>query len=147
MPFVKWKTVKNLMLAQINVKITPTVHNCHSQYTWSEFCLTIDTKTINPNQIQLRGFDPLLLFFMNEIKNVSYSFSSSVIEYNSNENLLKAWSRARFFKNQHYVLSWYEENLTQLETYCIFLCPVEKGGILFCNFRSVGMLVGMSVGR
>ena len=38
----------------------------------------------------LRGFDPLLLFFMNEIKIVSYSFSSSVIEYNSNEKLLKA---------------------------------------------------------
>ena len=35
----------------------------------------------------LRGFDPLLLFFMNEIKIVSYSFSSSVIEYNSNEKL------------------------------------------------------------
>ena len=38
----------------------------------------------------LRGFDPLLLFFMNEIKIVSYSFSSSVIEYNSNEKLLEA---------------------------------------------------------
>ena len=42
------------------------------------------------NQNVLRGFDPLLLFFMNEIKIVSYSFSSSVIEYNSNEKLLKA---------------------------------------------------------
>ena len=62
---------------------------------------------------KLRGFDPLLLFFMNEIKIVSYSFSSSVIEYNSNEKLLKAWSGARFYKNQHYVLSRYEENLTQ----------------------------------
>ena len=30
------------------------------------------------------------LFSMNEIKIVSYSFSSSVIEYNSNEKLLKA---------------------------------------------------------
>ena len=38
----------------------------------------------------LRGFDPLLLCFLNEIKIVSYSFSSSVIEYNSNEKLLKA---------------------------------------------------------
>ena len=38
----------------------------------------------------LRGFDPLLLFFMNVIKIVSYSFSSSVIEYNSNEKLFKA---------------------------------------------------------
>ena len=37
----------------------------------------------------LRGFDPLLLFFMNEIKIVSYSFSSSVKEYNSNEKLLR----------------------------------------------------------
>ena len=39
---------------------------------------------------ELRGFDPLLLFFMNEIKIVSYSFSSSLIEYNSNGKLLKA---------------------------------------------------------
>ena len=41
------------------------------------------------NIVELRGFDPLLLFFMNEIKIVSYSFSSSVIEYNSNEKLLE----------------------------------------------------------
>ena len=40
--------------------------------------------------MHLRGFDPLLLFFMNEIKIVSYSFSSSVIEYNSNGKLLEA---------------------------------------------------------
>ena len=58
---------------------------------------------------------------MNEIKIVSYSFSSSVIEYNSNEKLLKAWSRARFYKNQHYVLSWYEENLTQYKQIAYFL--------------------------
>ena len=45
---------------------------------------------------------------MNEIKIVSYSFSWSAIEYNSNEKLLEAWSGARFYKNQHYVLSWYE---------------------------------------
>ena len=32
----------------------------------------------------LSGFDPLSLFLMNEIKIVSYSFSSSAIEYNSN---------------------------------------------------------------
>ena len=44
----------------------------------------------NPKTWRLRGFDPLLLFFMNEIKIVSYSLSSSVIEYNSNEKLLKA---------------------------------------------------------
>ena len=47
---------------------------------------------------------------MNEIKKASYSFSSSVIEYitteyNSNERLLEAWSGARFYKNQHNVLS------------------------------------------
>ena len=68
----------------------------------------------------LRGFDPLLLFFMNEIKIVSISFSSSVIEYNSNEKLLEAWSGARFYKNQHYVLSWYEENLTQYKQIAYF---------------------------
>ena len=56
---------------------------------------------------------------MNEIKIVSFSFSSSVLEYNSNEKLLEAWSGARFYKNQHYVLSWYEENLT-VETNCVF---------------------------
>ena len=50
---------------------------------------------------------------MNELEIVSYAFSSSVIEYNSNEKLLEAWSGACFYKNQHYVLSWYEENLTQ----------------------------------
>ena len=69
---------------------------------------------------ELRGFDPLLLFFMNEIKIVSYSFSSSVIEYNSNEKLWEAWSGARFYKNQHYVLSWYEENLTQYKQIIYF---------------------------
>ena len=37
---------------------------------------------------------------MNEMKIVSYSFSSSVIEYNTNEKLLRAWSGARFYKNQ-----------------------------------------------
>ena len=68
----------------------------------------------------LRGFDPLLLFFMNEIKIVSYSFSSSVIEYNSNEKLSKPWSGARFYKIQHYVLSWYEENLTQKKQIAFF---------------------------
>ena len=36
-------------------------------------------------QIFKRGFDPLLLCFMNEIKIVSFSFSSSAIEYNSNK--------------------------------------------------------------
>ena len=35
---------------------------------------------------------------MNEIKIVFYSFSSSVIEYNSNEKLLKGGSGARFYK-------------------------------------------------
>ena len=50
---------------------------------------------------------------MNEIKIVSYSFSPSVTEYNSNEKLLEAWREARFYKNQCYVLSWYEEKLTQ----------------------------------
>ena len=32
-----------------------------------------------------KRFYPLLLFFINEIKIVSYSFSTSAIEYNSNE--------------------------------------------------------------
>ena len=54
---------------------------------------------------------------MNEIKIVIYSFSSSEIEYNSNEKLEEAWSGARFYKNQHYVLSWYE--LGTVETHCI----------------------------
>ena len=40
--------------------------------------------------LPLKGFDSLLLFFMNGIKIVSYSFSSSVIEYNSNEKLLES---------------------------------------------------------
>ena len=39
------------------------------------------------SETSLRGFDPLVLFLMNEIKIGSYSFSSSVIEYNSNEKL------------------------------------------------------------
>ena len=51
-------------------------------------------------------------FFKNGIKTVSYSFSSSVIKYNSNEKLLEAWSGARFYKNQNHVLSWYLENST-----------------------------------
>ena len=63
--------------------------------------------------ILLKGFRPSALIFHEWNKIVSYSFSSSVIEYNSNEKLLEAWSEARFYKNQHYVLSWYEENLTQ----------------------------------
>ena len=46
---------------------------------------------------------------MNEIKIVSFSFSSSVIEYNSNEKILEAWSGTRFYKNQDYD----EEKLTQ----------------------------------
>ena len=50
---------------------------------------------------------------MNELEIVSYAFSSSVIEYNINEKLLEAWSGACFYKNQHYVLSWYEEDLKQ----------------------------------
>ena len=51
---------------------------------------------------------------LNEIKIVSYSFSSSVtvIENNSNEKPLEAWSGARFYKNQNDVLSWYLENST-----------------------------------
>ena len=49
---------------------------------------------------------------MNEIKIVSYSFSSSVKEYNLNEKLLEVLSGARIKENQHIVL-WYEENLSQ----------------------------------
>ena len=55
----------------------PAWHGLNSLIHWRELVI-------------LRGFDPLLLFFMNEIKIVSYSFSSPVIEYNSNEKLLKA---------------------------------------------------------
>ena len=42
----------------------------------------------------LKGHRPSALIFMNEIKIVSYSFSSSVVEYNSNEKLLKVLSGA-----------------------------------------------------
>ena len=45
---------------------------------------------------------------LNEIKIVYYLFSSSVIENNSNEKLLEAWSGVRFYKNQHDVLAWYD---------------------------------------
>ena len=58
-----------------------------------------------------KGHRPFALIFHEWNKIVSYSFSSSVIEYNSNEKLLKVWSGA-FTKNQYYILSWYEENLT-----------------------------------
>ena len=63
----------------------------------------------------VKGLRPSALIFHEWNKNcfLYYSFSSSVIEYKSNEKLIKAWSGARFYKNQHYVLSWYEENLTQ----------------------------------
>ena len=37
--------------------------------------------------------------------------------------------------------------LFQLLRYMHFYAPLEKGGILFCNCRSVGMSVGMSVCR
>ena len=67
----------------------------------------------------------MLLFFMNEIKIVSYSFSSQVIEYNSNEKLFDAWSGARFYKNQHtlcLIRIW--RKLDTVETNCIiFITP------------------------
>ena len=81
--------------------------------------------------INLRGFDPLLLFFMNEIKIVAYSFSSSVIQYNSNEKLLKAWSGARFYKNQHSSLIMIWRKLDTVETNCIFFCYTLK--LKICN--------------
>ena len=58
---------------------------------------------------------------MKEIKIVSYSFSSSVIEYNSNEKLIETWSGSHFYKNQHNVLSWYEENYIYANPYVFFL--------------------------
>ena len=52
----------------------------------NSFLLKLLNKVLRNIWNVLRGFDPLLLFFMNEIKIVSYSFSPSVIEYNSNGN-------------------------------------------------------------
>ena len=75
---------------------------------------------IKPLMGYIKGFRPSGLIFHEWNKIVSYSFSSSVIEYNSNEKLLEAWSGARFYKNQHYVLSWYEENLTQYKQIAYF---------------------------
>ena len=49
----------------------------------------------------IKGLRPYALNFIIEIKIVSYSFSSPVIEYNSNGKLLKVWSGVRFYKNQH----------------------------------------------
>ena len=65
--------------------------------------------------LMLKGIWPSALIFHEWNLNFSYSFSSSVIlmEYISNEKLLKAWSGARFYKNQHYVISRYEESLSQ----------------------------------
>ena len=50
--------------------------------------------------MDLKGIRPSALIFMNEIKIVSYSFLSSVMEYNSNEKLLETWSGARFDKRK-----------------------------------------------
>ena len=72
-----------------------------SEDPWHSNLAVVERLAVELSLPVLRGFDPLLLIFMNEIKIVSYSFSSSVIEYNSNEKLLKAWSGARFYKNQH----------------------------------------------
>ena len=43
-------------------------------------------------------------------------------------------------KHSHYrVLCKHLLNLPSWQTLNIFLCPLEKGGILFCNCRSVGL--------
>ena len=56
---------------------------------------------------------------MKEIKMVSYSFSSSVIEYNSNEKLFEAWSWARFYKKSTLCLIMIWRKLDRVETNCI----------------------------
>ena len=61
---------------------------------------------------------------LNEIKIVYYLFSSSVIENNSNEKLLEAWSGARFYTNQHYTSyhdmkkTWHSR--TKLHNFCYY---------------------------
>lgn len=76
----------------------------------------------------LRGIDPrpLLLFFTNEIQIVLYLFSSSPIEYNSDEKEFKAWSGTRIYKYSTSCLIMTLRNLDPVDTFTHFLKLHEK---------------------